>query len=182
MNARTTILAIALVLGAVTNAHAQWKWRDAGGAIHYSDQPPPLSVPAASILRAGAAAPARPGTATAGAPPSDATPLASAAPAQGARPGSGPRTPAAESAQAGDPAKPKDAVMRPPTPIELTEAQREHLAQACTQLRAEVRTLESGMRVARVNARGEQEIMSDEDRAKRAEFVAREISTNCPQG
>ncbi len=47
-----------LVLGIVLagSAHAQWKWRDASGLVHYSDQPPPVSVPAASIqsMRGGA--------------------------------------------------------------------------------------------------------------------------------
>ncbi len=182
MKLRTTLLAVALALGALTNAHAQWKWRDSAGAIHYSDQPPPISVPVANILRAGATATVQPGATTTGATTPDANSPASAPPAQAAKPTPASQPAAAENAQAGDPTKPKEGVMRPPTPIELTAAQREHLAQACTQLRTEVRTLESGMRLARVNARGEQEIMTDEDRAKRAEFVAREISTNCPQG
>lgn len=44
------------------SAHAQWKWRDAAGQINYSDQPPPSSVPASSIISLrGAPLPAAPG-------------------------------------------------------------------------------------------------------------------------
>lgn len=178
MKALHLLLASTLALTAAVDAHAQWKWRDASGAIHYSDQPPPVSVPVPNILRGGpvqAAQPAKPGEAAqTPAPPAlaGAMPKGAAKPAQTQRAGGGADATSQAKGKAGEnPASP---------PAELTSAQLEQLAQACTQLRDEMRTLESGMRLARVNARGEPEVMSEEDRAKRVEFVRREIRANCP--
>lgn len=46
--ASSVVLALAMTS---TPAFAQWSWRDAGGAIQYSDSPPPASVPQDRILK-----------------------------------------------------------------------------------------------------------------------------------
>ena len=52
-------------------------------------------------------------------------------------------------------------------------------AQACEALRAEQRSLESGMRIASVAANGEREFMSDETREKRTSQVKQSIDEGC---
>ena len=54
------------------------------------------------------------------------------------------------------------------------------LGQACEAMRAETRTLESGMRLARVNARGEQEVVSEEERAARLNALRKDLQAHCP--
>ena len=180
MKALHLLLASALALTAAVDAQAQWKWRDASGATHYSDQPPPVTVPQANILHGAPVQPAQ--AATPGdesrtpAPPA----LAGAMPQGAAKPGQTQRAGANGRTDAPNQAKGKAGENPTAPPAELTSAQLEQLAQACTQLREEVRTLESGMRLARVNARGEPEVISEEDRAKRVEYVKREIRANCP--
>lgn len=183
MKSTYPLLALALALGLAAPAQAQWKWRDANGAIHYSDQPPPASVAAANILRGRLADPvpaAKPGAGPASAAPAPA-PLAKASVSRA--PAGGP--PPAGAAKPGEAQRAGAAPGSGPAPVaeapEPGSAQVEQLAQACNQLREEMRTLESGMRLARVNARGEQEILSDADRAKRVEVVSRELRASCPQ-
>ena len=194
----TTVFATTLLLGALLQgsppAQAQWKWRDDLGRLHYSDQPPPPSVPAASILSAprGGARPPAPGTdaAKAGADPAKANPAARTASADAGKPGS------AAGADA-DPAKPsagpktwaeRSMELRKQDAQRKEEQRKEEelarqaaaLGQACEAMRAETRTLESGMRLARVNARGEQEVVSEEERAARLNALRKDLQAHCP--
>jgi len=169
---------IALLIAGV--AHAQWKWRDASGQLHYSDQPPPAGVPDGRILKSATPA-ARPGTAAPAAP----GPAAAAGP--GAPEAGGRTTQSAASPAAGGTGGDAELALRrrqlereAADKKAAAEAQRSaQLARACEDLRANLRTLESGMRVARVNAQGEQEFLSDEERAARIDSTRRELRANC---
>ena len=63
-----------------------------------------------------------------------------------------------------------------------TEAQAEarRAAAACDDARTQARTLESGIRVARVNERGEREVLDEAARASQLESARRSIREHCP--
>lgn len=206
---RKMIPGCALVLLGIAlsaSAQAQWKWRDASGQINYSDQPPPVSVPAARILSIGAAAPptAQAGTADAAA---SATPAGSAAQlGAGAGTAAQPAVAAASGAAAGQPGAtagaPGAAPARPTSSAErLTERRKRQaekeaaeqkareqeqlearVAQWCEDLRGRERLLESGMRVASVQANGEQTFMEDEEREAQLRAVRRDLQEKCSSG
>ena len=152
----------ALLLGAIfvqvaAPAHAQWKWRDASGQVHYSDQPPPKSVPASKIQQFE----------TAG------IVVQSAAPATGA------------DVAADADSKPKTMADRE-LALRRRQAQREADRDAQRKqeeqkaLRNEERTLESGLRIARLNDQGEPVVIDDEERAARLQAVQRDLNAHCP--
>lgn len=151
------LLAAALI--AAGPADAQYQWRDNSGQMVFSDKPPPADVKPSQIIRAqplpnypAAAAPA----------PSAATPSL-----------------ADQQMQEREKAQAKAAEERK----KHDEAERTaRLAQACEQMRSELRTLDSGMRVASVNAAGEREYMSDDDRAKRTTELKKNLQDNCTAG
>ena len=157
-------------------AAAQWAWRDAGGKMVYSDQPPPKSVPAKDIVRQPAAAPATRPRVTSEAPPEAAAETK------------------ATTTPAGGPAAP-----RPPTVAEreiesrrrqqqLAEAEkkaadeealRKQTAENCERLRGYQRALEGGYRIARVSPAGEKEFLGDAQRASELERTREQIEQNC---
>lgn len=155
---------------------AQWAWRDASGKMVYSDQPPPVSVPARNIVRQ----------------PRDGA--ASAASAAGTPQGAG----AADSkSQSGAAQAPRPAT---PTVVEreiesrrrqqqLAEAEKKaadeearqaKLAENCERMRGYLRALEGGFRLSRVNAAGQQEILDDAARAAERDRTRAEIEQSCP--
>ena len=160
MRFRLTLLSIALAGATLAlPAAAQWKWRGANGQIQYSDLPPPPGVSEKDIL-------SRPTAAT----------LRAAAPAAAASPAA---SGAAQAAKAVDPeleAKRKKAEQEDAAKAKAEE-QRVAAAKAenCKRAREQIRTLESGMRMARVNEKGEREVLDDKMRAeemKRARDLA----------
>ena len=156
-----TLLAGAIALLIALPAHSQWKWVDENGRMTYSDQPPPRSVPASRILNSGAQAFVASAAKPAG--PSDQTP--------GERSSQPASTASQPAASRGAAAQARE------------RQQAEHaaaLGRACEAMRTEARTLESGMRVARVNAKGEPEVLGDEDRASRIAELKRDLQANCP--
>lgn len=163
MRCRLLALSIALAGAAFAlPAAAQWKWRGANGQIQYSDLPPPPGVAEKDILQ-------RPTAATLRAAPSPAAAAAASA--------------ASQPAAAVDPeleAKRKKAEQEASAKAK-EEEQRLAAAKAdnCNRAREQLRTLESGMRIARVNDKGEREVLDDKMRAdemKRARDVA---GANC---
>jgi hypothetical protein len=146
---------ILLVLGALAvaatvsgNAAAQqYKWTDRDGKVQYGDVPPPGVK--ATQLKAAASPAARPGAA------SDSAPAANDAK-------KGPLTPAEQEADFrkrkldADAARAKDE-----SAAKDVEAKRE----ACKSAQAYQRQLETGQRVARVDANGERSVMEDDQRA-----------------
>lgn len=158
-------LVLLLGLAACLPAAAQWKWRDASGKVQYSDRPPPAAVPEKDILQ-------RPAGTLRVAP----TPA-----------------PAASSADAGASVKPT----APPVDKELEarkkkeeqeqdakrRAEEEKLAKAraenCSRARGYLQSLESGMRIARTNDKGEREILDDAARAQEVQRARQVIASDC---
>jgi hypothetical protein len=159
---------LALLVGAslALPAAAQWKWRDTGGRIQYSDLPPPAGVPEKDILQRPASAVARqaPAFVAAAASAASAPPLAPA----GKDPELEAKRKATEKEQA-----------------EKIKAQEQKLAsmraENCLRAQNHARTLESGMRMARINDKGEREIIDDTTRAAEMKRAQEVIASDCKQ-
>jgi len=183
-HATHTLIASLVLLGALlhasADAQAQWKWQDENGRVHYSDQPPPPNVPSSRIMRSvdKGPQPAVASTSSAGsAAPGSKGETAGAT----AQPGNGVAVAPKSWAERAGELRKREA--------ERQEAQRKEedlarkaaaLGQVCEGMRSEVRTLESGMRIARVNAQGEQEFVTEEERAARLDVLRKDIQAHCP--
>lgn len=159
-------LAVLTALMLCTSAQAQWKWRDSKGGIQYSDLPPPLGTPQKDILQ-------RP---TAVAPVVKPIPAAASASA----PGSLASAPAVATVDPELEAQRKLLEQQQAAKRKADEAAAEQVrAQNCESARAGLRTLESGLRVARVTPSGEREIIDDATRAQQTAQAREAIASNC---
>jgi hypothetical protein len=164
----TSALLLAMLgLALASPAEAQWKWRDQRGQTQYSDLPPPPGVPEHDILSRPTAARARTAALAASAPPSGAAAAASTAlAAKTTDPELEARRKKAEAEQA---AKAK------------AEEARVAAARAdnCRRAQSHMRTLDSGIRIARTNEKGEREILDDQQRAEEARRTREVIAADC---
>jgi len=163
---RTAVALAALAAAALlcTPAEAQWKWKDKTGHTQYSDLPPPIGTPEQDIL-------ARPGAlrnrvSTIAAP-------ASAASASVADAGAlTPKTvdPELEGKRKADQAS-------------KAKADDDRVAAAkadnCTRARTQVKTFESGIRLARTNDKGEREFLDDGQRAQELKRAKEIVASDC---
>lgn len=142
-------------------AAAQWKWRDKGGRITVSDLPPPRDIAEADILQRPDPSALRPATAAA-APASPA--------AANVKPPIDPelvaRKKAVEQEQAAKSA-------------EEEERQRALRDENCRNARSHLNAMESGQRLARVNDKGEREILDDKQRAAESMRARQVIQSDC---
>lgn len=152
-------LAVVLLAGSGP-AEAQWKWRDASGQITASDRPPPKEIPDKDILT-------RPTVQVRRAAPA-AEPASAAA--------SAPATPLQAEIEARRRAADQQAAARARAEEERLATQR---AENCRRARAHVAALESGQRMARVNERGEREVLDDKARADEMRSARDVISSDC---
>ncbi len=161
MRCRLAVLSLAL-LGATLAlpASAQWKWRGANGQIQYSDLPPPPGVAEKDILQRPSGGTAR----SAAAAPASAPPLAPKA------------------VESDLEAKRKKAEQEEAAKLKAEE-QRVAAAKAenCKRAREQIRTLESGMRMARINDKGEREVLDDQMRAEEMKRARDMASADCPK-
>ncbi|MDE2592989.1 MAG: DUF4124 domain-containing protein [Burkholderiales bacterium] len=168
----STLIASAALLTSPTSAVAgmQWKWKDAAGAIQYSDRPPPNGTPEKDILSRPAAARAA-ATAT-------------------AKPAADPSTPAASASAASKPegkaTDPELEAKRKKAEDEKKAAQKveeekaaKNRAENCQRAKSYQRTLNDGIRISRTNANGEREILDDKGRADEQRQVEEIIRNNC---
>jgi hypothetical protein len=177
------LLALAVASVAI-GAQAQWQWLDKDGRKVFSDRPPPSDIPDKNVLK-------RPGKAAAAAPaqPGEATGNAAGAP-QGA-PGAAKAGEGAGQPAAADAAQKK----APPSELDLKKKQladaeaakrkadQEAIAKVkaenCDRARANQRTLDSGVRLSRLNSKGEREVFDDKIRAEEGARVREVISREC---
>jgi hypothetical protein len=152
----TLVVALALC----TSAQAQWKWRDKSGQLHISDLPPPAEVADKDVLQ-------RPNQARAAA--------AAAAPASAA-------SAAADKARV-DPeleARTRRAEQeKQQAQKQADEREQAAKAENCARAKEQLRTLDSGMRIARMNDKGEREIMDDRTRATESQRARNAIASDC---
>jgi hypothetical protein len=161
------------VLGAVLAlpAEAQWKWRDKGGRVQYSDLPPPATVSEQEILQ-------RPNSAQRQTAPV-ARPVAVAA-STAASAASGVATLAPKTVEPELEAK-RRKVEEEKAAKDKAEEQRMAAARAdnCVRAKAQLRTLDDGIRIARTSANGEREILDDKGRAEERKRTADIMASDC---
>lgn len=141
-------------------AAAQWKWRDKTGIVQYSDLPPPTGTPEADILQRPAPAAER---RTATAAPAASAPLLVPRPAEAA---SAPKPSKAEEEAAAK---------------KQAEAQREAQLRLdnCSRAKAQLRALQEGQRMSRINAQGQREFLDDKGRAQETQRTQEVIAADC---
>lgn len=163
---RLAAMAVLTVL-ACGSAHAQWQWIDNSGAKVFSDTAPPPGIPDKNILK-------RPGS----------------------RPEVKTQPPAAETSGAAAPApavtgrdeqleaKKKQAEKQAEEAAQAKKkAEADKLAQAradnCERAKRAKATMDSGVRIATTNAKGEREIMDDKARATEVQRIENIIRSDC---
>jgi len=141
-------------------AAAQWKWRDARGVVVISDTPPPRDIPERDVLQKPSLVLQRQAAPAASAAAVDATAKPKVDPELEAR---------RKKAETEQQAKQKAEEAR-------IAAQR---ADNCQRARAYAGTLNSGMRLTRVNEKGEREYLDDSQRAAEVQRARHAIETDC---
>lgn len=145
-------------------AHAQWKWRDKNGQVTASDLPPPRDVQEKDILQRPDLTARRPVTAV--------QPAASAASAPGLA-----------GKPASDPELDKRIKLAEQEAATKKKAEDDRLAAQrrdnCSRARNQLATLDSGIRITRLNAKGEQEYIDDATRATEAKRARDVIASDC---
>jgi hypothetical protein len=145
-------------------ASAQWKWLDKHGQTQYSDLPPPAGTAEREILQ-------RPNTgASRGSPP----PAAPASAASGA-PQLAPKAVDPELEARRKKAEQEAADKRKAEEAKVAAAQAEN----CTRAKSQMRTIDSGVRMTRVNAKGEREFLDDAARAAEAKRTREVMASEC---
>lgn len=162
----------AIVMAALTSlacsaALAQWQWVDGSGRKVFSDTPPPAGTPDKNIIK-------RPGAARAA--PLQVS-VAPSAPAASSTTATGPKLSGrdeqleAKKKQAEQAEQAKKAAE--------TEKQTKARTENCERAKSAKATLDSGIRIATTNAKGEREIMDDKARAGEAKRIDEIIRSDC---
>ncbi len=157
------LLAGAALLVGTAQAGVQWKWKDANGAIQYSDRPPPAGTPDSNILSrpAGARAPVN----------------------RSPDPASGASAAAPSASSATDPElearrKKTEEDKRGQKKAE-EDKQAAQRADNCQRARGYQRSLEDGLRITRTSPSGEREVLDDRGRAEEMQRTQEVIANNC---
>lgn len=154
------LLAMLLFSLASLPAHAQWKWRDKNGQVNVSDRPPPRDVPEKDILAK---------------PSPEARRIA--APAAAASAASANRAaPADRELEARKRGADQEQAAKAKAEEERVAALR---AENCRRARSHLAALESGQRIARVNDKGEREVLDSQALANEARQAREVITSDC---
>lgn len=157
--------ALLLALGVAVSlpAAAQWKWKDKAGQTQYSDLPPPPGTPEADILQRPAPTTVRPQAAPASATPGASAPLL---------------TP-----KSGDPELEAKKKKTEQEEAARKKAEDDRIAVAkldnCARARVQLKAIDDGQRISRINAKGEREYLDDKGRAEEAQRARSVIAADC---
>ena len=155
------------LVAAGASAQSVWKWRDASGQVHISDAPPPHDVPDKNILQRPGGAPAR---------AAEAAPQAAAAASAAASGVDSELQKRKAKAEKADKEKvDKDVVDK----VVLEKKNAAIKADNCQRAQTSAKALESGVRIARMNASGEREYLDDKQRADELKRAQDNIAQNC---
>jgi hypothetical protein len=168
------LLAGLLLLACAMPAHAQWEWKDADNVRHFSDQPPPASVPPSRILKAPRGQMPDLRKELAEQPATAPTPVLAPAPAPAAvRPSVAERNATATQRR-------EETVER--ARMAAQEAQNKAAnAAACDNARSNLRVLESGMRIATTDSNGAPAYLDDTQKAVQMQRNRDMLATHCRQ-
>jgi hypothetical protein len=169
MRRLTPLLVLAFIAALPLSASAQWQWLDAAGKKVYSDQAPPQSVPEKDIL----ARPGPPSRTAAAAPSPDA---AASLPQAGASGGAS--RPSGVDKDLESKARKAEEAEKARLAADAEKAAKAR-ADNCTRARQGKATLDSGIRIARLNAKGEREIMDDRARSTEESRLKSLIGSEC---
>ena len=158
---RLLLLAAACAMPAL--ALAQWQWIDKDGRKVFSDRPPPADVPESKILKQPSGRSASVAVAPAAAP---------VAAQQAAPKLSGKDKELEEKKKQAEAAE-----------AEKQKAEEQKLAaqraENCERLKRDKATMDSGIRIARTNAKGEREILDDNQRAAETRRIESLMARDC---
>lgn len=169
---RWTVVVLTALLGSVLAlpAAAQWKWRDRSGHTQYSDLPPPVGTADQDILIRPSPSPnAR------GAVPAATAPASTASGAPLLVPKSGDPELEAKRKKAEQKTEQEAADKKKTDDAKVAAARAEN----CGRAQAQLRSLDSGMRLATTDAKGERVIMDDTARAAEAKRTQAVIASDC---
>ena len=167
------LLLLGCALALPLSAGAQWQWIDKDGRKVYSDQPPPSDIPEKDVLRRARQAPRAGSAPAASAAPSAAT---AAAPARTAASGAArPTGVDKELEEKTRKAEEAEKVRRAAEEQKVAQAKAEN----CQRARQGKASLDSGIRVARLNDKGEREIIDDTARAAEQQRMQSVIDASC---
>ncbi|WP_338763333.1 DUF4124 domain-containing protein [Massilia sp. METH4] len=159
---------VGALLGACCSlAGAQWGWRDANNVRHFSDQPPPASVPASRIFRAPK-----------GQLPDLRKELA-AQPATTDIPAVGGKAPAGMAGRNAAYEQHRAEAQEQGRRAAQEARNRAADAAACENARANLRVLESGIRVATANAAGEPAFLDETQKAEQVRRNREALASHC---
>ena len=160
-------LIVMLLAGLCAPVSAQWKWRDAKGQTQYSDLPPPQGVAESSILARPASAKAR-------------SAASAASSAEAASAAAAPLLPAAKTVDPELEEKLRKEQQAKADKAKLEEQKvAAQKADSCSRARSQMRGLDEGFRIARINAQGEREVLDDKGRADETRRVKAIIASDC---
>ena len=165
-NLLPALLALVLLASFVPVAQAQWQWRDETGRKVFSDRPPPQSVPESAILSKPASARRVPATeAPAPTPSPAATGNTSGLPAV-----------ARSEAELKAEAQAQKRVKEEETRIAA------QWADNCERAKKSLMTVNSGMRIATLNDKGEREFMDEKAISSERQRLESIIRSDCSAG
>ena len=162
-----TLIAIGLLCFSASSM-AQWQWVDRSGRKVFSDQPPPADISERNILK-------RPGVGStpvsmASGNEEKASASAQTASAAPSAPEQSKEEKAKEEAQRKD-----EEAKRKAEEAKIAQAKKEN----CTRARTALSTLQSGIRIRTVDAKGQHSIMDDKARAAEEARIRKDIAENC---
>jgi len=152
-------LLISLVLVSTSAFAGLYKWVDAKGKAHYSDQPPPANVEATTLRSTSSAADSA----------SESGAAASSAPAA-------PNTIAEREAEL---RKAQQAKKEASDKAAQQQAKADARKDNCAAARQNLRTLQEGARIMEIDASGERSYLGDEQRRQRMDKAQQDIGTYC---
>lgn len=163
-------LLFALAMATSLTAAAQYQWIDKNGSRVYSDVAPPADIPAKNILK-------QPRGSSLSAPVTEAPAQAAPAAAAASAPASGPATAGVDKAleEKKKQAEAAEAAKKKADEQKLAQARAEN----CKRAREGKATLDSGVRMARTNDKGEREVLDDTQRAAELKRINGIIQSDC---
>ena len=161
------LLAVACLATLPSPADAQWRWRDKSGQINASDRPPPRDVPDKDILERPAPEVKRQAPAAAASTPGLGAPALT--------PAAAPTALEREVQARKRAAEQEQSATAKADEIRVAALRAEN----CRAARAQFAALETGQRMARMNEKGEREVLDDKGRAEEQRRAREVMASDC---